>query len=380
MNKLKLLKWWLASGLTYSQWKQQQANLSLYYDHQILTGVVLPAFNPANSGLGILASNQYPESEELDQSGTGVMDKDNYASSSGGVLTNPTLDILQVETVLGDGAGQAVQTILAKGVRHVVSGEYLAEAGATASLNIGISTPVTLGTAATFTSFEVERTTGTGANDDVMFFGVVGVDKFVQFRKLSVRKANPLNGDIEGMALGYKSNLPIDLMVTGDGGTTYEDTYSTEHDSILLPTQFLILLWIQKDTWATTERDILSYIVDSNNYIKIGTTTVAGQLIFEFKAGGTAETILLATGSPTDVLQVGISVKSGVMRAWYNGVQTGGDQAVAGTFTGNFVSMVLGARNTTPTHVHLGRLSDVQEFSDEDSDQILEDYQKGAGL
>ncbi len=174
-------------------------------------------------------------------------------------------------------------------------------------------------------------------------------------RSDSLTEANPLNGDHTGVSLGQPGNGRIPVMITDDGATSYTDVGTAEFNSALDPTNFALSMFIQKDVWDATERYFLSYTVDSDNYIRMGGTSTAGQLVWEVKAGGTLEQVVLATGSPTSTIHVGLQVRNSVMKAIYNGVQTGGDQAVAGTFVGNFATMVHGAKNDTPNNVHLGK-------------------------
>ena len=176
---------------------------------------------------------------------------------------------------------------------------------------------------------------------------------------------NPMDGTNNSMAIGQTAGGNLGYRYLGDGATTYLDVKSAEHNSKLNPTSFQVWLWLQKTTWDTTERDILSYTVDANNWIRIVDSTTAGTLSFQFRAGGTTEEVTLATGSPTTDVLVGLSVAGGVMKAWYRDTQTGSNQAVAGAFVGNFATMLIGARTTTPTFVHNGAVSHIGTASRE---------------
>jgi hypothetical protein len=197
---------------------------------------------------------------------------------------------------------------------------------------------------------------------------------------LSIRQANPLNGDMVGVNLGNQSWRPLGYSITCDGGTTYLDILSAEFNSILDPTEFNLRVWFQKDTWDTTERYFLSLIVDANNWIKMGGTTTAGQLVWEVRAGGTTEQVLHASGSPTSWQMMDIVVTGGVMKAFLNGLQIGSDQPVAGTYIGNHASMVIGAETDVPGKVHLGEISQVSHLSSLDQQGMLEEYRRGIGV
>jgi len=165
---------------------------------------------------------------------------------------------------------------------------------------------------------------------------------------------NPLSGTHTGVVLGANGNSRIPVMITDDGSTSYTDVKSAEFNSMLDPTDFALSMFIQKGTWDAAERYSLSYTVDASNWIRMGGTSTAGQLVWEVRAGGTPEQVLLATGSPTAILHIGIQVTGGAMKAIYNGAVIG-TETVAGTFVGNFATMVHGAKNDTPNNVHLGK-------------------------
>ncbi|HEB26371.1 MAG TPA: hypothetical protein ENI05_01160, partial [Porticoccus sp.] len=143
-------------------------------------------------------------------------------------------------------------------------------------------------------------------------------DGGVYIDNISITEANPMNGDNTAAAVGQAAGGNLGLRYLGDGATTYLDVESAEHNSKLDPTSFHAILWMQKDAWDTTERDILSYTVDANNWIRIVDTTTAGTLSFQFRAGGVTEEVTLVTGAPTTDKLAGISVSGGVMKAWYD--------------------------------------------------------------
>jgi len=178
----------------------------------------------------------------------------------------------------------------------------------------------------------------------------------ISLNDFSFRTANPPNGDNTGLAVDVVAGGNLGKRYSGDGAASYLDLTSAEFNSILDPTNFHLFMWFQKDAnqWDATERDILSFTVDASNWIRIVDTTTPGTISWQFRAGGTTEEVTLATGSPTTDKLVGISNSNSIMKAWYQDAQTGLGQAVAGTFVGNFVTMLLGARTTTPTFVHLG--------------------------
>lgn len=306
---------------------------------------------------GILANSVYPGPELLDESGDGVMDKDNYTPQNGGTLTNPSIGILRVTRDGGDNpAARQVVTTIGRRFKQILQAR--SDGNATPIVTF-LSTGQIEWTGTTTTDWQNVNFEQIAANTPIEYGAITSTGtEFVEFRLASVTEANPMNGDNNGMAI-VSADGNLGLALEGDGATTYLDLTSAEFNSKLDPTDFHVLLWMQKDTWDTTERDILSFTVDANNWIRIVDTTTAGTLSFQFKAGGTLEEVTLVTGSPTTDVLVGLSVSGGVMKAWYQDEQTGSDQSVAGTFVGNFVTMLIGARTTDPTFVHLGRASHI---------------------
>lgn len=182
-------------------------------------------------------------------------------------------------------------------------------------------------------------------------------DGGVYFDNISIKEAAPTNGDYTGVTLGQPGNAQVPVMVEYGGAADYTDVSGAEFNSILDPTEFALSIIVQKDTWDAAERYFFSHTVDSDNWIRCGGTSTIGQLVWEVRAGGTTEQITLTPAvSPTDEFHMGIQVKSGTMSAIYRG-EIIATEAVAGTFAGNFDTMIIGAKNDTPNNVHLGKLA-----------------------
>lgn len=318
----------------------------------------------------ILASSAYPGPQLLSEAGDGVMDKDNWISGGFAILTNPEVGVLRVTRSTSPNP-TANQDILTLGIRYQSTPfQARSDGNAIPKLFFGGGTLAWTGTTSTdWQNVNVEGV-ATGPIGNKVFLQsqtAVGVE-YTEWRNGSTRTANPLNGDHVGVLLGQPGNSQT-VMVEYDGATAYTEFNSGgEFNSILDPTSFSEGIFVQKDTWDAAERDFISYTVDANNYIRIGNTTTPGQLRLEHMAGGTLEQVLYTLGTITDMFFVMITVESGVMKAWVNGAQVGSNQAVAGTFVGNFATMVIGARNDTPTNGHLGRAAYSQHFDGEISE------------
>ena len=123
------------------------------------------------------------------------------------------------------------------------------------------------------------------------------------------------------------------------------------------------MILINKSTWDTAQRYLTREWIDGDNEISIYTTTTAGQIAFEYEAGGTLEQILYASGSPTGRLLLDIGRDSGVFKARVNGVNVG-SETIAGTYSkaGPAIS-IIGAASTGPSAVHLGNAAYMTDFT-----------------
>ena len=172
---------------------------------------------------------------------------------------------------------------------------------------------------------------------------------------ISVTEANPLNGDIIGCTIGQPSGLPgLPYLYSSEGISNYVDIHCAELNSMLDPaSDFSIAIVGQSDTWVAGIDYLLRLAVDANNSIEIyrsGTDLVA-----VFVAGGTAETIIITSGSPSTPFIIEITREGNDFSAYYNGVLDS-TETIAGAYVGNLDSTLcaVGAKNITPTNVWAG--------------------------
>jgi hypothetical protein len=205
-------------------------------------------------------------------------------------------------------------------------------------------------------------------------------DGGVYLDAISCVEVNPLNGEHTGVTVGTTGQYRVPYMASYDGTTSKTDLTSTEYNSIFDPTQdFTKLIVIQKTTWDTTERGWFMDYVDANNYIYVYDSTTQDQVVFEFMAGGTLEQITWDSSGTTDLILVDVGRDSDVFKARVNGVSVG-TAAIAGTFAGNFDYNVIGAKNTTPTNVHLGKLAYAGNYSEYVSDANMLKIKNSMGI
>jgi hypothetical protein len=321
------------------------------WDEQETSGAVAVADNIAVPGEGVLESSRYPGAEELSTAGaSGTATAANWTVNTG-TPSNPSVGILR-NTFNGTTFPRLTQDVITPGVSY----QFVAQArgdgtGIPRFMNNGVV--LWLGTSSTdWQDVNIQFIAG---NDDVWLSSVLLVAGYTEWRNISVKPANPLNGDHTAVAVGQTGQYRVPIVVEDDGATTYTDFLSTEYNSIYDPTQdFTKYSLMRKTTWDTTERYLFYDYVDANNYTAVYTSTIQDQVVGEFMAGGVLEQITWDSAGSTDLMLIDIGRDSGVFKMRVNGTLVG-SEAIAGTFVGNFTIMVGGAKSTTPTNVHLGQ-------------------------
>jgi len=192
----------------------------------------------------------------------------------------------------------------------------------------------------------------------------ITVDSIV-VQQINIPANDPnLRGAITGVTINQDAGRYLKRAFLFDGLSDYVNWYSPELNSIFRPPQGALSVFGKVSgagVWTDNTRRVLTMLyADANNYISIEKNT-SNQLEYTYMAGGTAETITLAT-TPTDFFHTMITWDtsgSGAKKAFYNGVQTGDTQTIAGTWVGNLASTgaVIGALNTTPASVWDGYIS-----------------------
>ncbi len=263
---------------------------------------------------------------------------------------------------ISDGANQANPRETSK--TYAISFDYEVISGSMRIVATGLVTSGSLTGTGTFSNSYTATTSG---DENTIFQALANGTEFY-IDNVSVKQTNilassmyadPANNPFSGAVTGasiVSGAGKIQYARSFDGTNDFIDIYSAELNSSTDPTDFSIGVFAQKDTWDATERDLLSFTVDANNYIRVTDTTTAGTLQWDIMAGGVLESITHVTDSPSGWFYVDVTVTGGNLIATYNGSQVG-STAVAGTFVGNFATMILGARNDTPTNVHLGKLA-----------------------
>jgi hypothetical protein len=324
----------------------------------------------------ILESSVYPGAEELSTAGDGVMDADNWSAISGAVLTNPSTDILRVAGV-ADANYLATQNVLSVGPTYNAAGQARGTGGAHVPRVVANNINKWVGTnSADWQDFNVDFTT-TGASVGLAGGGASATDH-VEFRNLSVKPANPLNGDHTAVAVGQTGQYRIPIMAEYDGALSQTDKTSTEYNSIYTSDEFTRAVVMRKTTWDATERWLFQDWVDANNFIGIRDSTTVGTIEFVYKTGGVEKVVSWVSGSPTGSNLLDLSVSGGVMEGRVNGVSQG-TIAIGTAIVGNFAVNMLGAENDG-TNVHLGFLAYDQHYSTKTTDAEMARVANSMGI
>lgn len=306
----------------------------------------------------IAASTAFPGSEELTDGDMEAAGVGAWTVANSATLTKETINPhagSQVLRIARNGVNNpgTEQSVLTVGKRYRARSFARSDGNATPIVRQGGTTYFTGSastawqesdfefTAVALTHITYRAETSTGA-------------EFVELDDVSVTEANPLNGDIIGATIEQTANGPLGLAYLFDGATDYVDISSAEINSVLDPTLGTLIMFGQSDTWAAGVDVLMRLGVDANNEIIFSRS--ATDLILSYTAGGTAESVTIASGSPAGMFMVALTWNTsgaGAVKAFYNGPQSGATQTIAGTFVGNLTSTltVIGATSTVPANV-----------------------------
>jgi hypothetical protein len=327
------------------------------------TGEVAIAGNRAKSG--VLASSSYPGPELLDTSGDGVMDAANWTAGNSATLTNPSVGTLRIARngVNNPFATQAVTTI---GKRYKFPAEARSDGNASPRL---VNQPDFVdGTTSTdWQALQLENETNDTAAT-IQSVTSTGTE-YTEWRNLSVKEANPLNGDHSNVTVGVAGNgRGIRYAAEYDGATSFTDIYSAELNTILDTDKGSLVAWGKADAWGAT-RTIAIIGADANNQIDI--FQFGGDLRVRYTAGGVSKTITILPSATTTVFFMATITwdvnagATGEVKGYYNGSFVGGLTNL-GTWVGNLASdsCVIGAGSTAPVTPWDGDIAPIDVYDE----------------
>lgn len=173
---------------------------------------------------------------------------------------------------------------------------------------------------------------------------------------------------------GAYSNITLGASGIGDssfaaryeGVNSVGNVYSARLAAAFNPAECTVFIWAKvanAGVWTDGINHRMAILkADASNGITIEKFN-NNNLLFQYNAGGTAQTIQRGGTTTTDwmLLVLSISKSNDRVRAYYNNVQIGTDQSGLGTWTGSLASTtsVIGSNSTTPSTVWAGTIGPV---------------------
>ena len=294
----------------------------------------------------IAASTAFPGSEEITPK-----DFENVAWVAAGTPTRIDADSFSTTGLSG-----LILTVLTVGKRYRMN-----LVGSTTSSDLSVRNgAASVNYSGQLTGSLDETFEFTAQTDGGIYFrhGAAGTTD-IDWTLTTITEANPLNGDITGATVGVSAGSKLKKAYTFDAANDFVDIHSAEINSVFDPTKGTLLAFALSDTWAAGIDYMAILGVDANNEVVL--TRSATDLILTYGAGGTDESVTIASGSPAGYFMVALTwdVSGNAVKAYYNGVQSGSTQTIAGTWVGNLASTlaVIGASVTTPSNVWSGDIA-----------------------
>jgi len=180
-----------------------------------------------------------------------------------------------------------------------------------------------------------------------------------------VKEINPLDGIITGATV----NKPATGWLAGgdsiDGINDYINIYSAALAGVFDSDNGGLYAFGLSDTWAAGVDILMRLAADANNEVVLSRSGT--DLILTYGAGGTAESVTIASGSPDgwwSVMLTWDTSGGGAVKAYYNGKQSGTTQTIAGLWAGTLAATLccIGAGATTPANVWAGDVAECGLF------------------
>lgn len=198
------------------------------------------------------------------------------------------------------------------------------------------------------------------SNRMLSFFGTSSISAYYPLKEetgsVATDVVNAKNGSYSGVTLANKAGID-GSMPFFDGTNDYVNISAMS--SLFTPLKGSIMVKAQvsaSSVWTDgATRVIARLLADGNNFVDILKPTSNNQLQFRFRAGGGTTASVTASITPTtNLFSVGITWERGsvnLMKAFYNGVQIGTSQSIAGIWSGApaATTSCLGAATTAPT-------------------------------
>lgn len=215
---------------------------------------------------------------------------------------------------------------------NAITGTIQWNGGAGASENITTTGAKSFPFTATSAFFIIKRSTACNATIDNVTVKQTGI----LASSVYAPGTDPMNLTNVGLTAGVAGSGNVDFVVTSDAVNDVAKFASiAEVNSKIDFSNGSIMMVASASTWAAGVDVLARFAVDDDNEIIISRS--ATNLICTYKQTGTAKTVTIASGSPTEEFTIGMDwdVDDFGMRAFYKGAQSGTDQAIAAAIVGN---------------------------------------------
>ncbi len=293
---------------------------------------------------GILASSAYPGDELLDESGaSGTATAANWTANNNADLTNPSVGILRVARD-GINTPRAFQNVYTTGRRYLLTGEARSDGNATPRvINSG---PGFTGTTSTgWQSFRIEfvKTASASLLESVTSTGT----EYTEWRNLSTKPANPMNGDHTAVIVGVPANFgSLGLATRRDGSTSLTNASSAELNSKWDKENIFIGRWFNPDTLGAN-KVLFRVGFDADNWVDMYTND-GSHVTARYRVGGVDKEVELAA-STGEWGFYAVRYTGGSFNGLKNGVA--GTPIVAAVIDLNIDEFIIGAATSAPTLV-----------------------------
>jgi len=302
--------------------------------------------------------------ELLSAAGDGTADKDNWTSLNDAVLTNPSANLMRIARDGTNNPG-AFQTATVAGKSYLIVGEARSDGNAVPRVLTKNAGTIAWTGVKTHTNWQPFSVAVDETAAIVTLNTVTLVDtEYTEWRILSCKQTgilassaytlgnDPMEGANTSITMGQLAGYNLEYAGLFDGINDYGNISSAEINSKLNPDELTLLAFGTSSTWAAGVDYLANLKVDANNSVSLSRS--ATNLIASYKAGGTDESITVASGSPSGffMFAITVDVAGDAVKAYYNGVKSGATQTIAGTWVGNLAATttLIGALITTPTN------------------------------
>jgi len=302
--------------------------------------------------------------ELLSAAGDGTADKDNWTSLNDAALTNPSANLMRIARDGTNNPG-AVQTATVAGKSYLIVGEARSDGNAVPRVLTKNAGTIAWTGVKTHTNWQPFSVAVDETAAIVTLNTVTLVDtEYTEWRILSCKQTgilassaytlgnDPMEGANTSITMGQLAGYNLEYAGLFDGINDYGNISSAEINSKLNPDELTLLAFGTSSTWAAGVDYLANLKVDANNSVSLSRS--ATNLIASYKAGGTDESITVASGSPSGffMFAITVDVAGDAVKAYYNGVKSGATQTIAGTWVGNLAATttLIGALITTPTN------------------------------